>query len=588
MCERIGLIDLALVVVGQELACVVTGESEGHLSQVVRAEAEELSFLCDLVSHKSSSRDLDHSTDVILDVGASLLLDFLSSLNDGLLDKCKLFLVAYQGNHDLRDDVVAFLGIDFDRSFHDSSGLHLSDLRECDCKAAAAVTHHRVELMQGVAASLDVSYSQAHFLGQCSNVFLSSGNELMQRRIQETDRDRSAFHCLVDALEVALLERNQLVQSRFSLFDSVRKDHLADLRNSVRVEEHVLSSCKTDTFCAHADCVCSVLRSICVGSDFQSSEAVCPVHDPLEVTGNGSFHCRDVAEIDLTCGAVKGDVVAFLDLVAAELDVLLFLMDLQVAAAGDTAGAHTTSDNRCVGGHAAAHCQNAFCRVHTFDILRGGLLTDQDDSAACSVCSDSVVSVEIDAACSCAGGCRKSFADLVAFLKSGCVKCRVQKLVKALRLDTQNCFLRSDHAFVDQITSYLNSCLCGSLAVSGLQEVKLAFLNGELHILHVAIVLLKSVSDLDELLVALREILLKLSDGLRCTDTCHNVFTLCVDQILTEDALSAGCRVTCERNAGTGGIAHVTEYHGLNVNSSTPLVRDIVHHSVVVCSGVVP
>ncbi len=410
----------------------------------------------------------------------------------------------------------------------------------------------------------------------------------MKRRIQETDRDRSAFHGLVDALEVALLERNQLVEGCFSLFDGVGKDHLADLRNSVGVEEHVLGSCKTDTFSAHADCVCSVLGSVGVGSDFQSSELISPVHDSLEVAGDGSFYGRDVAEIDLTGGAIKGDVLAFLDLVAAQLDELLFFVNLEVTAAGYAAGAHTAGYDCSVGGHAAAHGQNAFCRVHTFDILGRSLLTDKDDSAACGVCCYSVVSVEIDAACRSAGRSGKRLTDLLAVLKCVCVKCRVQQLVKALGLNAQNCFLRSDHAFVDQIAGNLDRRLSGSLAVSGLQEVELAFLDGELHILHVAIVLLKSVSDLDELLVALGKILLELCDGLRCADTRDDVFALCVDQVLTEDALCACSGVTCERNAGTGCVAHVSEYHGLNVDGSAPLVRDVVHHSVVVCSGVVP
>ena len=48
--EGIVLIDLGLVVSVQELTCVVTGETKGHLGQVVGTEAEELGFLSDLVS----------------------------------------------------------------------------------------------------------------------------------------------------------------------------------------------------------------------------------------------------------------------------------------------------------------------------------------------------------------------------------------------------------------------------------------------------------------------------------------------------------------------------------------------------------
>ena len=72
-CERIRLIDLVGVVCRQELAGIVTAEAEGHLSKVVGAEAEELSFLSDLVSSQSSSRNLDHGTNFVLKVGRQQL-----------------------------------------------------------------------------------------------------------------------------------------------------------------------------------------------------------------------------------------------------------------------------------------------------------------------------------------------------------------------------------------------------------------------------------------------------------------------------------------------------------------------------------
>ena len=47
--ERIVLVDLGVLVSGQELAGIVTAEAKGHLGQVVGAEAEELSFLRNVV-----------------------------------------------------------------------------------------------------------------------------------------------------------------------------------------------------------------------------------------------------------------------------------------------------------------------------------------------------------------------------------------------------------------------------------------------------------------------------------------------------------------------------------------------------------
>jgi len=67
--KRIVLIDLAIVVSAQELAGVITGETEGHLGQVVGTEAEELGFLGDFVSRQAGTGDLHHGTDFVLEIG---------------------------------------------------------------------------------------------------------------------------------------------------------------------------------------------------------------------------------------------------------------------------------------------------------------------------------------------------------------------------------------------------------------------------------------------------------------------------------------------------------------------------------------
>ena len=64
--KRIVLEDLGVIVSVQELSCIVTGETKGHLSQVVCTEAEEVSFFCYIVSCKSCSRDLNHCTYFII------------------------------------------------------------------------------------------------------------------------------------------------------------------------------------------------------------------------------------------------------------------------------------------------------------------------------------------------------------------------------------------------------------------------------------------------------------------------------------------------------------------------------------------
>ena len=56
---------------------------------------------------------------------------------------------------------------------------------------------------------------------------LSAGQELVQRRVEQPDRDRQARHRLEDPLEVGPLERQQPVERRAPAVLVVGEDHLA-------------------------------------------------------------------------------------------------------------------------------------------------------------------------------------------------------------------------------------------------------------------------------------------------------------------------------------------------------------------------
>ena len=72
----------------------------------------------------------------------------------------------------------------------------------------------------------------------------------MQRGIQEADANGHAFHSLVQALEVSLLHGQDLLQSGFTLCNSVGADHLAEGADTAFLEEHVLGTAQADAFCA--------------------------------------------------------------------------------------------------------------------------------------------------------------------------------------------------------------------------------------------------------------------------------------------------------------------------------------------------
>ena len=578
--ERIGFINLALIVVNQELARIVTGEAVGHLGQVIGSEGEELRFFSDLIGQKSRARNLDHGPDMVGDIGISLRLHLLCGFHYHVLDELQLLFISDERNHDLGNNVEALLFLHLNGCLNDRSGLHPCDLRVGDGQAAASVAHHRVKLMQAVTGSLHFRNAQIHLNGQLFNILFFRGHEFMERRIQETDGNRVLSHHLINRLEIAFLERNQLVQSSFSGFRSGGKDHLTDLRNSFRRKEHVLGTAQPDAFRSKSQSICRILRRIRVGANLKLPEGIRPLHNPFEIAADRGILGSDISIINLSGGAVQRDVITFMIGFSAKSEEFCLFINYNVAAAGNAGGSHTSRHNSRVGGHAAAYGQNAFCRMHAFDILRRGLQSDQNDSFSTFMCFLGVIRSEINLSCRSAGGCGQSLSNHKAVLQGFGIKGRMKELVERLCLNTAHRLFRRNHAFVNQIAGDLQGCGSCPLSVSGLQEVELSFFDGEFHILHVAVMLLKTGCDLDELFIAFRKILFQTSDRLRGPDSGNHVFTLGVDQIFSINSLCACGRISCKCHAGSGGISHVSEYHGLHVDSGSPVTGNVVHSAV--------
>ena len=239
-------------------------------------------------------------------------------------------------------------------------------------------------------------------------------------------------------------------------------------------------------------------------------------------------------------------------------------------------------------GHAAEHGQDGLREVHAFDVLGRGLLADQNDLFLVLAMLRSFVSGEVDSAGAGAGGSGQALGNDGSGLQGGSVKVGVQQAVQLLGFYLQDGFLLGQHAFVHQVDSDLQGSRGGTLAVTGLQHVELAFLDGVFHILHVAVVSFQLAGDVHKLLVHIRHLILQLGDGAGGTDTGNHVFALSVQQIFAVQLLFAGGGVTGESNASTGGLAHVAEHHALHVNGSAPVAGDVVHAAVVDGAGVVP
>ena len=591
--EGIGLVDLVRIVCRKELAGIVTGEAERHLRKVVGAEAEELRFLRDLVCGKSSARNLDHRTDFIVKLDIRLLDDFVRRLDDDVLDELHFLCLTRQRDHDLGNDIpVGMILLDVNCSLDDSLGLHDGDLGIGDGETAAAVTHHGVELVQVGDDLLDLCNRLALCLCKRLNICFLGGNKLVKRRIQETNGDGIAAERLKQALEISLLHRLDLGKRRLSLLDGIGADHLTECADSRRLKEHVLGTAKTNALRAERSRLLCILGRIGIRSDAERLVLVRKLHDAAEVAGVGiRGNGGDEAVIDITRGAVEGQDVALLEQLAREHELLVLLVHLDVAAAGNAASTHAARNDCRVRGLTAADGKDTLRELHALDVLGRGLKADKDDLLACLAFLDGVLSGKDDSACGGAGGCSDTLADdvvLVRFLERLGVELRVQEHIEGLRVDLHERFLLGDHALVDEVACDLDRSGSRALAVTGLEHIEFALFDGELHILHVMVVVFKDLADFLELLVDVGEDLCHLRNRHRRTDTRDDVLALRVGEEFAHETLFARCGVTRERDARAAVVAHVAERHHLHVDRGTPAVRDVVVHTVDVRAGVVP
>ncbi len=104
------------------------------------------------------------------------------------------------------------------------------------------------------------------------------------------------------------------------------------------------------------------------------------------------------------------------------------------------------------------------------------------------------------------------------------------------------------------------------LAVAGLQAVEPAALDRELEVLHLLVVGLELVAQLDELPVEPGHLLRHRGDRLRRADAGDDVLALRVHQVLAVDDVLAGGRIAREADAGRRVVAHVAEHHRADVD----------------------
>jgi hypothetical protein len=270
--------DAAFDVQREETSRIVAAQSQRGLREVVGPEGEELGRLGDLASRQRRARQLDHRPDLVVD----LLAHGAHDLRVTLLEDATLVIELLHGgderDHDL-DVYVDAAPLGAHRRLEDRAPLHLGDLGEGDAQSAAAMSEHRVGLAQAVDDAHQLLTRELELTGEQLALLAAMREELVERRVEQADRDRIAVHRLEDPLEVGTLHGQELGERPAATALVVRDDHLAHRVDAIPVEEHVLGAAEPDALGAEAARDARIVRRVGVGAHLEPAPRVRPAEE---------------------------------------------------------------------------------------------------------------------------------------------------------------------------------------------------------------------------------------------------------------------------------------------------------------------
>ncbi len=209
----------------------------------------------------------------------------------------------------------------------------------------------------------------------------------------------------------------------------------------------------------------------------------------------------------LTGGAVDGNEITFLDLSPVDAELASIQVDPDGLSPSHARLAPAPGHHCRVGGHPSVLGQDALGLDHAVHIVGVGLRTDQDDRLTGLAPLLGCVGVKDGHA---RGRPRRGvephgqqLALILGLSYCFRVESGMQELVNLSWDDPHQGFFLGDQALVDHVHRDLDRCRCGALAGTGLEHPQFAPLDGELYVLHVAVVLFQELGDFPELLINL-------------------------------------------------------------------------------------
>ena len=366
----------------------------------------------------------------------------------------------------------------------------------------------------------------------------------------------------------------ELVQRRAPAGLVVGHDHPLHLRLAVGGHEHVLGAAQPDALGAEGARAARVLGRVGVGAHAERAQLVAPLKQRVEARVDLGGDERDVVQRDGAGRAVDGDEVALVQDALADAHLAGVQVDVQGVGAGHRGAAHAAGHERRVRRLAALGGEDALGGVEAGDVVGLGEGAHEDDRAPVLGRGDRVGRGEDDGALGRAWrGGDAAGDDLVACVG---IEGGVQQRVQRARLDRRDRLRLREQALADGVDREADRGLGGALGVARLQHVQAPLLDGELGVLHVAVVALQRAHDLEQLGVRRRHPVAQLGQVARRAHAGDDVLALGVDEEVAAGLGRAGDLVAREGHAGARGRALVAVDHLLHVDRGAPVVGDVV------------
>ena len=239
-------------------------------------------------------------------------------------------------------------------------------------------------------------------------------------------------------------------------------------------------------------------------------------------------------------------------------------------------------------GATAARGEDAGGGEHAVHVVGLGLVADEDDVAPLPSPPLGEVGVEGHDADRSAGRHVEALGDRRPVGEGLGGELGVEEEVDLVGRDPSDGLGARDQLLAGHLDGDPDRGLGGALAGARLQHPERAVLDGELHVLHVAVVALEAPGDGLELLGRRGEVLAELLDRLGLTVAGHDVLALGVEEVVALERRFPRGRVARHQHAGAGVRPRVPEHHGDDVDRGAEVVGDLRRPPVVEGPPAVP